>query len=513
VRYIARIAHISCRARPAVCAALALVWLGLVTLASEVRGQAAWEYSPYQVRIWVALQATPQLSPEILPPLGAALASRSEAVLGALWSVELQAAPESLRHELLQQMDSMKAEQLTAADKKSLDVDKVYLVGISLSPEGYDVAVREIDGRSRQLGPVSRRRVASQDEFATAIWDLVLGSFTPLSRIERVTDDQIVARVRAGGLIVDPASPGLIDQGMVLRPVVRRNDRSGQPAKVGGISPLPWTLLRVDQRADALLNCKLFSGYRGVLPTRGGSRLERLALVVKQRYPSTRLVLESRGDASKRLAGYSIYSMSPEAKATAPAETPQPMGEPAAEQPGDQPPTPELLGSTDSFGAIDLPRSGLTMLYVKNGRQLLARLPILPGQADELTAQMSDDEGRLQAEGFVLALQSRALDLVARREILAARIRARLKDKKFDEAQALLEDFRRLETRQDLTRALDEAQQSLPPSDRLTKSRIDKLIADARGLLANKQLSDELINQLTRELAAAKGGGAVASKN
>ena len=77
---------------------------------------------------------------------------------------------------------------------------------------------------------------------------------------------------------------------------------------------------------------------------------------------------------------------------------------------------------------------------------------------------------------------------------------------------ATWEEFRKLETRSDLSRALDEAQQGLVAGDRLTQARMDKLFADARKLLTNQQLSDELLNQLTRELATAKGGGGVASK-
>ena len=173
------------------------------------------------------------------------------------------------------------------------------------------------------------------------------------------------------------------------------------------------------------------------------------------------------------------------------------------------------IGATDTFGTLTLPRRDgtLQMLYVKNGRQLLARLPMVPGQAEQLVATLADDEGRLQAEGFVMALQSRAIDLVARRQIIAARFRARLKEGKLDEAQALLDNFRSLETRLDLGRSLEEAKQGLVAGDRLTQSRIDKLFGDARKLLAVKALSDELLNELTRELATAKSGGTVASKS
>jgi hypothetical protein len=470
---------------------IAAALLVAAALPAAARGQAAWEYSPYQVRVWIALEETPQLPAALVPPLAEFLKSRSESVQGAIWQLEAQAAPAAIRSELLYGLESVTADRLTAVAKSSLGNDKLYLVAIRLAPQGFDIAVREVDCRSLQLGPVVRASAASLELLPTAVWDLIAAEFTPLARIERVTDDQVTARLRAGGLVTNPASAAFVEKGMVLRPVIRRNDRTGQPAKVGGISAVPWTLMRVEQRADSLLDCKVFSGYRGAIPSRGGARTDRLALLVRPRYEHTTLVLESRGASKKRLAGYEVSSRLPE-------ET-----------------DPVPLGATDSFGALDLPNTGggLQMLYVKNGRQLLARLPIVPGQAEELVASMADDEGRLQAEGFVMALQSRAIDLVARRQIIAARLRARLKEGKLDEAQALLEDFRKLETRIDLSRSLDEARQGLVASDRLTQTRIDKLFADAGKLLGVKQLSDELLNELTREVTAARGGGAVASKS
>lgn len=471
---------------------LFLLLAAVAVLAAPGRacGQAAWEYSPYQVRVWLALEPAPQLPPEIVPPLGDLLAARSQSVLGAVWDLQATAIPPALRDDVLHDLDSLTSERIAAVSKDALQADKLYVAAVATSPQGFVVSVREVDGRARQLGPVAIRPIASREALGTVLWDLIAASFTPLVKIERVTDEQVTARLRSGGLIVDPASPANIGQGQILRPVIRRNDRSGQPAKVGGISAVPWTLLRVEARADSLLTCQLFSGYRGALPSRGGVRLERLGLLVSPRWESTRVVLESRGTTPKRLVGYDVYSRSPEQT------------------------EPELLGSTDSFGELDLQRrdGSLQLLYVKNGRQLLARLPILPGQAPELIAQMADDEARLQAEGFIMALHSRALDLVARREIIAARFRARLKEGKLDEAQALLESYRQLETRTDLTRALDEAKQGLVSADRLTQARITKLLEDAQKLLANSKLSDELLNQLTRELATAKGGGTVATK-
>jgi hypothetical protein len=166
---------------------------------------------------------------------------------------------------------------------------------------------------------------------------------------------------------------------------------------------------------------------------------------------------------------------------------------------------PELLGLTANDGALQLPASDgrLQTLLVRSGNQLLARLPVVPGQAPELTAKIVDDDGRLQAEGLVLALQSRVMDLVARRELIAAEFRAQVAAGKLKEAQGLLDEYRQLESRGDLSRVLDRQQQEITSPDRLTQLRIQKMFGDARKLLL-KYLDPETANQLARDLAIAK---------
>jgi hypothetical protein len=452
---------------------------------SAARGQAAWEYAPYQVRIQLALAPAPQLTPALMDSLGQAAAARADAVLGAIWQVEASAAPSSLHDALLYDMPYLTADSISAAaPSEDLAADKLYLAAIAYVDGSYQIAVREFDCRTRQLGPLNLRVADAPAGLAPALWDAVVASFTPLARIERVEEKQVVARLRAGGLAVDATSPALVEPGMVMRPIIRRADRSGQPMK-GGVQEVPWTVLAVDARRDSILECTIYSGYRAPIPARASARIERLALLVRPRTESTRLVLKARDNPEKPLAEYEVHAKAP-----------------TEEQP-------QLIGLTDMQGGLDLPRAegGLQILYIRSGKQLLARLPILPGQAETIVASITDDDRRLEAEGFLAALSSRALDLVARREILAARFRARLKEGKLAEAQQLLDAFRKLESRADLNRDLNQYRQRAVAGDKLTQQRIDKLFADAQQMLLLRPLSDELLAQLTRELAAVRGAG------
>ncbi len=457
---------------------VAAAWAGF---AAQAHAQGHWEYSPYEVQVWIIADATPQLPASVQQELARGLAARSEAVCGAVWSMSADAAPAAVRGELSGALD-LAPEWLQKESPDVLKGDKLVLVRLSAGGLGWDVEARELDCRTWQWGPLTRRSAAALVELPLAMWDAVLDAFVPLARIENVEGTAVVARLRAGGLVAAAGSPALLEQDRILQPIVRRNDRTGQPIAKTGIQPLAWTLLAVESRADALLACKLHSGYRGALSSRAAPRTERLALAVKPAFPATTLQLRSRTRDRVPLSGYEIFAKRPDSENVV------------------------HLGTSDWRGQIELPRGdgSLELLLIRNGSQLLARLPLVAGQDERLTADLMDDDGRLQAEGAVAALHSRALDLVARREILASRFRTRLKEGKYDEAQTLLDQFRRLESRADLSRSFDEMQQAVVATDRLTQQRIGKLFDNARKLLTVKGLSDDMVNTLAAELSKAR---------
>jgi hypothetical protein len=468
---------------------LACALLLMAGFPALVNGQAAWEYTPYQIRIWVALDPVPQLPSSLIGTLGQSLPARAETVMGPVVQSQVAAAPARLRGSLLKDLDAISVDAIAAAaGPGDLEADKIFLTAITRRGGEPLVRIRELDVRSRQLEPAIERACSGVGALSLALCDAISESFTPLARIEQVSDQTFTLRLRAGGLITEPTSLVVVEPGMVLRPIIRRNDRSGQPTK-GGIQPIPWSFLTIDERHDSVLECTLKSGYRSAIPAKGGVRMERLALLVRPRFDETKLVLHSRTDTSKPLMNYEIHQRIPDSTDT------------------------HVIGLTDSRGSVTVYRGDGTLetLVVKNGKQLLARLPLVPGYEKALTAYVVDDDGRLAAEGFVAALYSRALDLVARREILASRIRARLKDGKTGEAQKLLDEFRRLDTRADLNRDLDRYRQQVVAADKVTEQRVEKIFSEAQRLLLLKPLSDELLAQLTREVGATKSSAAKSS--
>ena len=453
---------------------------GALGFAGRAGAQAAWEYTPYEVHVRIAVASAPQLSSAMVPVLGEAVTDRAQAIMGAVWRADSAPAAGKLRNVLLSEGRALAADDIaSAAPAADLAGDKLYLVAIRYQQNAYEAVVHEFDCRSRQLGEPVKRAASALELLPLAVWDAIAESFTPLARIEQVEQNHVMARLRAGGLAIGEDSPALLEPGMPLRPVVRRNDRSGQPAQ-GGIQSPPWTVLTVESREGAVIDCTLQSGYRNPIPARGGVRVERLALAIRPRHETTRLLLRSRTNPDKPLVGYEVHTRTGEGDET------------------------QSLGMTDTSGAFEVPRAGgeMQVLYIKSGQQLLARLPVVPGQQPALTAKIVDDDNRLATEGYIAALANRALDLVARREILAARIRGRLKEGKVAEAQELLDEFRKLQTRADLARDLDQFRRRVATPDSLTQQRIDKLFADAQKLLLLRPLSDELLGELTREVAS-----------
>ena len=110
-------------------------------------------------------------------------------------------------------------------------------------------------------------------------------------------------------------------------------------------------------------------------------------------------------------------------------------------------------------------------------------LPLVPGLAPRAVAQVADDDVRLQAEGFIAGFQENLIDTVARGEILRSQIGRRIKDKNWDEAGELLEDFRVLPTRRDYVNQLLTQRQRFPSNVPAVQSKIDKQFSDTRKIL------------------------------
>jgi hypothetical protein len=249
----------------------------------------------------------------------------------------------------------------------------------------------------------------------------------------------------------------------------------------------------IDSRADTAIVGTVSSGYGSVIPAKGGPRTERLLLGLTPHFDSTRLELRARvaappgkgpPPAGRPLSGYEVYVKN--------------IGEEKT----------ELLGLTDWEGGIDLEpgEKPLRLFYIKNGGQMLARLPLVVGQQPRMVANVLDDDPRLAAESYIKSLQSRVMDLVARREILAVRIRAKVKKGDFAAAKQLVAEYRGLPNAAQLTRELEGTQRRMSNTTGVTGKRIEKLFLDAHKLLQGF-LDPATVDKLAAEVADAERQG------
>lgn len=457
-----------------------------VSMPSRLRAQSIFEVTPYQIQVWVVMQPHPQVAPAWQQQLTEELEQLVESRVGAPWTLQSAPVPDPFRYPLL--ADELPAmERILEHDSSLGNRDKLMVVTLAAERDGFRMSVRELDFATRNWSAASSRLLANADRLAWHAADLLCRQFVPIVRIEQIEDASVVASERAGALVRPEnserfwQSPVSVTAGELLQPVIRRADRNGV-VRADGIKPIDWTVLVVEGRDSGGIKCRFESGYRQPFSTRRSSRVEQLALVVKPHWDATILRLVNRSAPDEPLVGYTVYAKRPDSE------------------------EPEFLGRTDWQGEMKLEASAekpVQVLFVRNGQQLLGKLPVVPGAERLLVAPLRNDDLRLEAEGFLIGVQDSLVDLVARREVLAVRIRRHLEAGELDKAEELLRDLRRLDTQDDFARRVQQRRQALTSEDPQVQQKIDQLFAQTRGLLG-RYLSQEQVDELNQALATAQ---------
>jgi hypothetical protein len=493
VRYSDRASTVNgrIRRRAAPIMAVMTVLLGILAAVASpgaTRAQDSWEYTPYRIRVWLAVRPSAAVSATLREDVLRTLEVLAPVYGGATWRLKAEVAPETIGSSMLAVLDDLTVEQVGAVAADALSQDKLMLLCIREDQGRFVVTCRELDCTTRTLGRTVRMDSWQRVLLPRAAVDAIAESFQPLVRVESSRGKKATVRIRAGGLVRDEHCPSAIRGGDVLRPVIRRNDRRGEP-KPGGIQVLDWTYLVVREAKEYLLDCDVYSAMRNPLAGRSSSTVERMALKVRPRGGRTTLQLVARGESPDPLEGYEIFAKKPVA------------GDGTESNPSLR------LGLTDWRGMIDIEQSDLPLrlIYVKNGAHLVARIPVVPGYQPLETVPLPSDDKRLEAEAFVKGMESTVMDLVARREILADRIRRRIAEGKTDQARELLDEIKSFQTKEDLEMMLASRQSALASPDKRQQQRIDQLLTGTRSLL-NKYLNPEQLVALEREV-----GGSVQS--
>jgi hypothetical protein len=459
-------------------ASLAMLLTSVACMTGRPRAgcaQAVWELTPYQFHVCLAVQPTPELPPRVIDEMGMNLTDRVDGSVGAAWNLTVSEPEATLRRAMLADLENVGVD---AIPKEILENDKVTLVTISPEVIGFRVAARELDVRTQTFSAVVEKDVFQGALLSDALFSAVVEAFAPLALIKTSEGEKVELRLRAGRLAPRDASLLAVHPGAIFRPVIRYDDREGKPKK---ILPLPWSYLAVEEVDESRLICQLYSGLHSALAGRRRGRVQELALAVKPPAKPTRLVIRARTGSNRPLGGYDVFLQKPGEKAT------------------------EWLGRTDLAGSILIPPAPqlLHVIYIRNGGQLLAKLPLVPGVEESVEAAVIDDDQRLAAESVIMAAQEELVDLVTRRAVLAARISAAIKAGKADEADEFLVQLYGLRTRDQFTQQLDQERQKLMSEDPLIRRRVDLMFDKVRKLIV-QYLDPNEVDKLGDQVRAAK---------
>ncbi len=454
-------------------------WLAFAIASSsaEARAPSVWELSPYRVQVLPIFASDPRLTARTQSDLQKDLIDAADAALGAACQIEFVTVKPEPHAFVAGSLDALRADHVPK-ELLDADADKLIVLAVTRDSGAWQVSSREVDLRTRLLGPTVNRTVVQTEQLGDQAFQAMKTALVPLAKIEHVEEESVDLRMRAAALLPPDRAAIIPAVGDLYRPVLRLSDRYG---KLRRTEPLEWTYLAVGAVSEDRVIGHLHSGLRSPLGRTGGGRVESLALAVRPAASSTKIELVARGKSARRLSGYEVYAYRPPAKATT------------------------LLGRTDQAGTIELPSKphGLSMLLVKHGGEALARLPVVPGVAEILTAEIPDDSLRLEAEGFITGLQESLVDWVARRQLLSARIRARLEANEIDDAQRLVIELRQLGPSEQFVQALKAQRRKSVSDDPRVQVKLDKLFNDTQEAI-KRFAGDTEIKQLESELAAAK---------
>jgi len=439
---------------------------------------ALWPLMPYRVRIVVAVDPEPSLGPQLEAALCESLSTRIEATIGAPWNATVSPAPPALRRAMLRNSAALSSDAASLLPAEP-EVDKMVLTTVAAAGGGWTVTARDYDVRTRTLSQAVVRRVWQTGVLCDAAFDAILSAFSPLARIDRVEKNQLFLRVKASGLRPRDPNWTMVREGDVFRPILRYNDRQGNPRRV---VPARWSFGVVDQASASEFRCHPFSGMRSELLTRGRGRVEALALRVVRPIGATSLALLAKGGSKTPLAGYDVFAYPPKDKAAV-----------------------SWIGRTDGQGRVVIPAGDglLRMLSIRNGNEVLARLPIVPGLEPRLTVELADDAGRLGVEGFAAGLQEELMELLVRRKILMMRIGARIEAGQFDAAADLLRELRGLPAAEQFASRIRDEEERHASADAPSREKICAMLDKARQTI-DRSLDSREIDDWERRLRNAE---------
>jgi hypothetical protein len=442
-----------------------------------------------------------------------------EAELSGLFSGEIAAAivSRSVQRRFASQLRLVPTNHNWQLDSLLVRFDKLIVVQVRGSAQRTQIALREIDATTRLPGPLVRDQVPGDHLWGTSVACLIGDGLVPIGRVESVIEEAAVVRIKAAQLLPLGPHPLRIEVGDCLEPILRIEDRSGTPRQTG---PISWTYIVVAEASteSSRLQGQVVSGVQRPLD-RVSRTTSRWVRRVPLQQPATelRVVLRDEGVAVRgaevfrrtagsvplELVGRTDWQGSLQILPPAEPWELQPTRRPKAATSASEP------ASEPSKVALRVP---LHLYYIRSGGLVLAKLPIVAGHHQQLTAAVADDGRRLEFEAQLRGIQGEILDATSQQRILAMRMRRLLEAGQPQAAEQLGTQWRRILTAEQVNVRLQELQRRIiSESGRggerggltaAAQRRLERMIQVARQQ-SQQHLTPELEREVLRELRAA----------
>lgn len=468
---------------PAFCVALCAAYFAGRAASAEL----STETVPFRVRLEVRVEAKHGMRQYLERAVARELPNRLEAAIGPLSRVDLALVPS---FPLLDASHGVGPQPASTAGEQVVQYDKVLHVNVKESYESFRVFAQDYDVRARYLCPPVRREGRQRAHVVDVAIDALLQGFSPVAEFQQIPEDSehVLIKERRVPPATGAAHALRLSEGDVLIPVLRREAPAGQ-APLVETQVVPWTVLVVEELEDAERRCRVVGSSRHPLGVRRRGRIEQLAVAVRPTPAPVTLHLVTQVEPRRPLPGCGVFIRN--------------VGDAKSE------PT-TRVGVTDQAGRIEIPpgEGPLQVAWIKSGGLLLGKLPLVFGLHDSIDVPLAEDPARIQAEADLTAVRTELVDLVARRNILLARSRAALKGGDLALARRLADQLDKLPTRAQFNQRIDSVVRTTRSQDRLTQSRIERLVEETRSVLG-QYLDPRQVGELRNQIieAADRHGG------
>jgi hypothetical protein len=464
-------------------------------------------------------QISAQSDGKFPPTPGGPLDDRNRALLRTILDTPADEGQEALLREFVESVGGglVPEEKLDTASEvvflyltpPDMTLDKLYPVSVELDGSTYTVASREWDRASELMTPVRRRSTIDRRTVATEVSRLLTELFRPLAQIEAA--DPVSARIRTMGSEYVAPDPGFrqVDEGTMFIPLFRYLDRN---RVVQRIQFLPWTYLTAEKLERHRADCRVDTGVKTPLGAFRRRRMELRALRINPELDASTLTLVPLRNHSRPLVGYlvAVYNEPPPPP---PKEGEEPPADGDGQTAGEEREEPDVYRS-NRLGQVTIPvdpEDALQWVFIRSGTALLAKFPIVAGAEANMIVECPDDTIRLDVEGQIALLQSRLVDTIAKREMVKAMIRNRMKKDDWEKVEESVDELKALPGFDDFQKMVTAIQypaekRAQARKDRISESRIRKLGSEVLKI-ASVHLDEKKIDELIEEVQEQRPGG------